>query len=93
MILLDVHDRDWMDSDCNTTKKGGGLGIFINNILRYSENTYSYLNRSMKDIEAQWVALLQKKNKVILLCNVYRPPQGNIETFLDTIDNILSELD
>ena len=87
------QDRNWKDPNCDTIKKGGGLGLYINNNLQYSDSTFTHLNRNNRDIEAQWISILQKPNKVILICNIYRPPQGNVETFIDTMDNLLSELD
>ena len=86
-------DRSWKEHDSNTAKKGGGLGCYINNNLHYSDSNYNYMNRSSKDIEVQWISIMQKPAKVILVGNIYRPPQGNIEAFIDILDNFISDLD
>ena len=88
-------DRAWNDNNNPNTppKKGGGVCSFIRNNLDFSENTYSYLNRSTKDIEMQWISVLQKPNKTILIANCYRPPQGNIDSFTKIFEDILEDLD
>ena len=88
-------DRIWNDSN-NTNyppKKGGGVCTFIKNSLDFSESSFAYLNKSIKDIEIQWISISQKPNKTILIGNCYRPPQGNIDVFLDTIEEQLTHLD
>ena len=60
--------------------------------LNYSENSHCYLNRNSKDLQIQWISIIQKPNKVILLGNMYRPPQGNIEHFIEIMDDTLSNL-
>ena len=86
-------DRNWNDLDGNEPKRGGGLGCYINNNLQYSDMDFNYLNKSSKDIEIQWISIRQKTNKVVLIGNIYRPPQGNTQLFIDFLDNILSDLD
>ena len=87
------QDRGWSEPNVDTIKKGGGLGIYINNNLNYSDSSHKHLNMNSKDIESQWVAISQKPNKTILFCNIYRPPQGNVDRFIEIIDDILSDLD
>ena len=89
------NDRKWNDSNDKTLppKKGGGTCMYINNTLCFSENTYSDLDISTIDLEAQWVAISQKPNKTILIGNLYRPPQGNAKNCIDMIENALSNVD
>ena len=89
------NDRKWNDSNDKTLppKKGGGTCRYINNTLCFSENTYSDLNISTIDLEAQWVAISQKPNKTILIGHLYRPPQGNAKNCIDMIENALSNVD
>ena len=87
------QDRGWSEPNSNIIKKGGGVGTYIRNSLNYSENTHKHLNRNSRNIESQWISILQKPNKTILLCNTYRPPQGNIERFLEIIEENLNDID
>ena len=74
-------------------KKGGGLYMYINNKLQFSELHFARFNTSNKDLESQWVAIYQKPNKTLLIGNLYRPPQGDSTKCLETLENILSEID
>ena len=87
-------DRDWNDNNNPNSppKKGGGVCTFIRNNLDFSENTHSSLNMSSKDIEMQWLSISQKPNKTILIANCYRPPQGNIDRFIEILENILDDM-
>ena len=89
------NDRNWNDeNDPNSPpKKGGGVCTYVKNTLNYSETSYSHMNRSCKDLESQWISINQKPNKTILIGNCYRPPQGNIENCIDTLEEQLTNLD
>ena len=46
-------------------------------------------NTSSKDIEAQWILIKNPQSKTIILGNIYRPPQENITSFIDYLENTL----
>ena len=77
-------DRNW-SSDGRNIKKGGGLGIYIKSCLDFNENTFNKNNLSNSDIEMQWVEIIIKNMKRIILINVYRPPNGIYKKFCSTI--------
>ena len=89
------NDRSWNDTQnvALPPKKGGGTCMYIDNKLDFSTSLFGHLNNSTIDLESQWVSIRQKPNKTILLGNLYRPPQGNINNCLDLLDNILADLD
>ena len=60
MILLDKIEGGQNQNVNFILKKGGGLGINLN----YSENSHCFLNRNSKDLEIQWISIIQKPNKV-----------------------------
>ena len=93
--LLFRNDRKWNDlSDLNSTpKRGGGVCMYIRNNLHSSEVAYAHYNKSNKNVESQWVAIYQKPNKTILIGNLYRPPQGDIEKCIEYLDDVLSDID
>ena len=86
------NDRKWTDDNTGSVKKGGGLGIFINSKLNYSESDFGKLNCSNRNIESQWVSIKQPHRKQIVIGNIYRPPQGNIESFIDYLDIVFTEI-
>ena len=49
-------------------------------------------NVSTKDIELFWISLAIPNCKKIIIGNVYRPPQGNVKLFCDTLDDKLLAL-
>ena len=83
-------DRNWSDNNQNI-KKGGGICCYIKSNMIFSENELSDYNISSKNIEMQWLTINQPHLKKIVFCNLYRPPQGNLTEFCNTLhDTILS---
>ena len=87
------NDRNWADEGKAYTKKGGGVALFIRNTLNFSDVEFKHLNNSNKDMESQWVSVKQPNSRTILIGNIYRPPQGNIETFTQVLEDILAGMD
>ena len=87
------NDRNWSELNDNTIKKGGGIGLYIHCGLDFSETSHSNLDTSSRDIEMQWVSIKQPHTKLILIGNVYRPPQGNMEKFTQVLENSLLQID
>ena len=87
------NDRSWRDEGYSTTKKGGGVALFMSSSLTFSDSDLSYLNTSNIDIEVQWVTIQQPNSKTIIIGNLYRPPQGNIDNFTRVLENVLSNID
>ena len=69
-------------------KKGGGVGIFINPNLNFNDEMFADHNCSSIDLESQWISINQPHSKQLIIGNIYRPPQGNIETFIEKMDFI-----
>ena len=87
------NDRNWLDYNNTHIKKGGGVATYIRNNLNFSETSHSHFNTSNITIESQWISINQKNSKLILIGNVYRPPQGDIDEFIQTIETILTTID
>ena len=86
------NDRKWNENNSNVTKKGGGVGLFINSRLNFCGETLANMNCSSKDIESQWITIKQPHCKQIVIGNIYRPPQGNIDNFIETLDGNLTNI-
>ena len=80
-------DRTWRDHPTNLLPKvGGGLCTYINDSIHCNIDELGYLNLSCKDIETQYLVLLDENRKNSVVCTVYRPPQGNPDNSFDLID-------
>ena len=85
------QDRQTLRSD-NKVKHGGGLGMYIKDSLEYDDDIYGNLNKSDGNIELQWVVTRREHTKPILICNVYRPPDGNVSAALESLSSSLNEV-
>ena len=85
-------DRNWKEDGKVGVKKGGGVGFYIRDDLTYSQDGLQQYNVSCKDIECSWLRLLNSNAKDIILCVVYRPPSGNVETFCNTLVKTMEEI-
>ena len=81
------------DPDSLTIKKGGGVGLYIDSNLRSSDKEFEKLNCSNKHIECQWVTIKQNHGKLVLIGNLYRPPQGDINNFIQYMENVLDSIE
>ena len=55
------------------TGKGGGVGMYISNDIRYDRR----LDLENDKIECIWIEVLCKSSKNFLVCCMYRPPSGS----------------
>ena len=99
--LIDIEDYVCIRSDRNwsslvkpgQTKKGGGVCLYLNDQLNILTTSFGNFNRNCNDIEIQWVETINKNNKNMLIANCYRPPDGNVASFLEYLENSLGLLD
>ena len=87
------NDRAWKEDNSNAIKKGGGVGLYVDSNLHSSDTSYARFNGSNRHIECQWVSIKQNHNKLILIGNIYRPPQGDIDVFITYIENVLNDIE
>ena len=88
-VLLRV-DRDNSDNTHNCKSTGGGLCTYVREGLTCDSSSYQDLNGSNRNIELQFLELNFPHSKNILLVNVYRPPDGNVE---EAVDEITQKMD
>ena len=85
------HDRTW-EQIHGQTKKGGGLCCYVNINYTFSHIDLLPLNVSTQDVELQCITLDQKFMKKMVIINLYRPPQGNPQTFIDTLSDTYNRI-
>lgn len=69
-----------------TAKGKGGAAIYLKPEIKYTDLP-QIKNKSIES-QIECVAVEASPEKIIIIC-VYRPPQGSVEIFLDTLNDIL----
>ena len=70
---------------------GGGLITYVSNKYEAGSEVPTDMNKSGFDIEARW--LHRPHCKDVVLCNVYRPPSGNLEKAIVYLNECIKCLD
>ena len=73
-------------------KRGGGLVTYVHDKHSSASETLVDLNKSDDNLEVQWVLIHRAHCKNIVVGNVYRPPNGNLKTALDYLDDCLKAI-
>ena len=86
-------DRKWSDVNNDTVKKGGGVMLYISNKLQYTTRDLQMHDISSKNIECQWVRIVLEKQRNVIVGNLYRPWQGNVQDCIDYLENVTEQFD
>ena len=70
-------------------KRGGGLVTYVNNELASSCEPLIDLDISNGHVEAHWVYIHKPNCKDVIVCNVYRPPNGDLQKAITYLDDCL----
>ena len=70
-------------------KRGGGLMTYINNKHSPCCEPLVDLDKSDKTIEAQWSLIHRPHCKNVVICNVYRPPNADVNNAISYLDDCL----
>ena len=73
-------------------KRGGGLLTYVNSIHSKYCESLSGFDQSDKNIEAQWILLHRPHCKDVVTCNVYRPPNRDLQKTLTYLEECMSLL-
>ena len=73
-------------------KKGGGVAMYINSNLIIDSAELEIFNKSDKDIEILWVTLKHPFQRDIVVASLYRPPSGDVSTFLEFMNETLRDI-
>ena len=85
-------DRAWSDTAQLTPKRGGGVGMYIKNTYSYITNTYEEYNRSCGYIECLWTEIVRPNARNMIICSLYRPPNGSATSFCDELTNSINDI-
>ena len=72
-------------------KTGGGLITYISDKYKNGLKELDHLHTSNSDLEAQWVRINRDLAKDIVVCNLYRPPTGNVDKAIKTLNKNLCD--
>ena len=88
---LNIEGYSFQRSDRSgdeSKSSGGGLMLYIRDGLDYIElNTFTRCN---KDIECMWTKVKLKNNRPFYICSIYRPPSGNIDNFVEQLEECMT---
>ena len=70
-------------------KKGGGLITYVKQNHASDLESLDALNISNEYMEAQWVYIHRPSCKNVIVCNMYRPPTGDLSKAIVYLDNSL----
>ena len=94
--LISISGFDVFRQDRSTKpkskKRGGGLLTYINKKHSSQCEPLLELNTSNENIEVQWILIHRPNCKNVVVCNVYRPPNGNLDKAVDYLDECLKTL-
>ena len=86
---IERQDRDLSKT---TKKKGGGLVTYINATKFPDYLVLDKLSVSEPFLEALWVKIRRSHCKDLVICNLYRPPEGNLQKALNHLNASLHNL-
>ena len=73
-------------------KRGGGLLIYVSTGLTYEIVDIPTITLCTSDYEVMTIKILLKCTKPTYSVNIYRPPEGNIDSFITMITQLVNSL-
>ena len=67
--------------------------LYINNKLQYSTTGLQLYNVSCKNIECQWIKIILKNQRNVIIGNLYRPPQRNVQNCIHYLEGVIENFD
>ena len=94
LVDLEGYKTFRLDRGANgrRSKRGGGLITYIHEKHASDSESLDDLNVSNEHIEAQWTFIHRPFCKNIFVCNVYRPPSGDLNKAISHLDDCLKTI-
>ena len=95
--LFDIKDYTLYRTDRSfqsgkKVKRGGGLITYVHSRhSAFTENMYEQ-NTSSKHIEAQWSIIHRPHCRDVIICNLYRPPSGDLDKAIEYLKTCIELL-
>ena len=90
---IERYDRQFCDVDTGLPNlRGGGLCIYYSKYLTCDKNIWEQYNVSTQDLELQIVEFIRVKARNMVVLNIYRPPNGNVDTMINYLNTALSNI-
>ena len=91
MDCFNLENYEYLGSS-RTTKKGGGVGLYILKQLEFKSR--DDLTKNIENIiETKFTEITNNNGKNFIIGVIYRPPNSNFETFKNTMNTILEKID
>ncbi len=87
VLLENFHP---MAMKTRTLKKGGGVGTFISKQFQFE--SLNELNTVNDQYEALFLKVFKDKKEFKIVCNIYRPPNGDLKQFIEFLADRLYTL-
>ena len=84
--VLHRQDRKFVNVN-NEIKKGGGICLYVDKNIKTKSIHLNDANVSSCNIECQWIELCLEKQRNIVIGNLYRPPNGDPDEFIEYLEN------
>ena len=81
-----------VDRENSSKKRGGGLAMYIADNIPFDSDKFSSLNITNNNIELQCMALNFKHMREMVVLNLYRPPQGSVNSFIEYLSKIITSI-
>ena len=66
--------------------------MYIKDTYSYSTSAYDEYNVSSAYIECLWVEIIRPNAKNLVICSVYRPPNGNVSSFCEKLIELTNDV-
>ena len=84
-----IFRQDRISTQPYVKKRGGGLIVYAKHKWESYVSILTKLSIVSSDVEVVWLLLDPPNHKRIILGTVYRPPSGNIQEAIDSLDTCL----
>ena len=93
-VTIDDYTCFRQDRSTETTNKtrGGGLITYVKSTIAERCMALRKLDICSSFLEAQWLKIDSKNAKNIIICNLYRPPEGNLAEVIQYLNKCLHSL-
>ena len=77
--------------ESRTDRSGGGVGLFVNNNINFKLRP-DLSTFDSQIMESLFTEIIRPKLSNIIIWNIYRPPNSNMQMFIDKMNTIMSKV-